>query len=743
MSHWFEHTVVATGRLPLFFLLVAFVATFLFIRVSTRMIRAQVSWWPGNITPGGLHVHHVVFGLLAMLLSGFCFIALADFDTPVANCALAALFGIGSALVLDEFALVLHLRDVYWAEEGRTSIDAVFVAFAITVLFLLGIHPIGFVGEFDDIARGDDTETAIAVGVVLALQFALAALTLLKGKLWTGLLGLFFPPLLVVGAWRLARPRSPWARRRYTTRPAKLDRAVRREERYRRPIVRWKIVVQEFVSGRFGVPAEPAPLPFVPTEGERAPGLATRAANAIRWRRLKRRLEFVPLWRLPLVLVALAVVLGLLFVALDDSLGDDDPATAAVTGFDSGTTATLLSVIAGAMVTLTGLVFTAITLAMQFGASQISVRVVPMLQQEPIMRWSIGMFLATFVFASIIALDLAVDGAEAEPVVSTGLALGLTLVSSVLFVALVSRVGMILDSSKLLLWIAGQGASSLRRTFPVSASRAERPAVARTHDVPAIADGESTPIVLRRPAAEGRVLLAIDLRRIQWLARRWGVTVIVRVSIGDFVAQGATLFDVYGRSVRVRPHQLTSCLIFGDAGSPAASPTAALQAISDIALKALSPSINDPGRAVQAIDHLEDLLLEIAPVVRRDDSHVVLTRIAGYERTWGDYVSIATDEIRHFSGGSAQVQRRLRALLHTLIAATPAEQHPPLEARLAALDDQARREWHDPLDLRLAQATDPQGFGSQWGRTEPAPPLVVEPDDTGSAHPTDAERPVD
>ncbi|NED59462.1 hypothetical protein G3I15_00840, partial [Streptomyces sp. SID10244] len=64
MARWFDQTIVDTGRLPLFFLLIAFVLTFVFIRFSVRMIRAEVSWWPGNVTPGGVHVHHVFFGMM-------------------------------------------------------------------------------------------------------------------------------------------------------------------------------------------------------------------------------------------------------------------------------------------------------------------------------------------------------------------------------------------------------------------------------------------------------------------------------------------------------------------------------------------------------------------------------------------------------------------------------------------------------------------------------------------------------
>ncbi|AEF39506.1 hypothetical protein [Hoyosella subflava] len=257
MADWFTERIVDSGRLPLFFLMVAFALTFLFIRFSTRMIRAQVSWWPGNVTPGGLHIHHSVFGLVMMLISGFLLIASASYDTSVTDNILAALFGIGAALVLDEFAMLLHLRDDYWTQEGRESIDAVFVAFAITVLFVLGIHPLGLSGDF---ARYDEQRTAAVLAIsisVLAVQYGLAAVTLLKGKVWSGLFGLFLPPLLLVGAIRLSRPAAPWARWFYRPESRKQARAEAREKRFRQPAVRAKIAVEQALAGKFDL-ADPS-----------------------------------------------------------------------------------------------------------------------------------------------------------------------------------------------------------------------------------------------------------------------------------------------------------------------------------------------------------------------------------------------------------------------------------------------------------------------------------------------------
>ena len=123
-------------------LFLAFVVTFAFIRLSTRMIRAQVKWWPGNVTPGGVHVHHVVFGIIFMLVAGAGGFSTIGGYTPWAE-IFGGLFGSGAALVLDEFALVLHLKDVYWSEQGRTSVDAVFLAVAVFALLLLGVAPFG------------------------------------------------------------------------------------------------------------------------------------------------------------------------------------------------------------------------------------------------------------------------------------------------------------------------------------------------------------------------------------------------------------------------------------------------------------------------------------------------------------------------------------------------------------------------------------------------------------------------
>jgi hypothetical protein len=281
MSGWFTTQIVHTGRLPLFSFFVAFLVSFAFIRVSVRMIRAQVRWWPGNVSSGGTHVHHMVFGVVFMVAAG-----VAGFAAPAHSqgwrAGYAALFGVGTALVLDEFALILNLRDVYWTSKGRVSIDAVFLAAGLTALLLFGITPAG-VSDVANFRQRPATGEALAgLTASLVVLFAVAAITLLKGKIWTVLLGVFLPFLFLVGALRLARPHSPWARWRYQGKPEKLARASRREERFRKPVIDARTRVEDLVAGYHGRPARRAGSTPAKRDAELragpAPGIAAEGA---------------------------------------------------------------------------------------------------------------------------------------------------------------------------------------------------------------------------------------------------------------------------------------------------------------------------------------------------------------------------------------------------------------------------------------------------------------------------------
>ena len=147
-ASFFDEHIVDTHKLPAFVYLLFFLGTFAFIRTSAHMIRAQVSWWPGNVEVGGTHIHHLVWGILLLMIAGWVGIVVAP--EPPGREIVAAVFGIGIGLTLDEFALWLELKDVYWSADGRKSIDAVIVAGIIASFGVLGFTI--WVDAADDVA---------------------------------------------------------------------------------------------------------------------------------------------------------------------------------------------------------------------------------------------------------------------------------------------------------------------------------------------------------------------------------------------------------------------------------------------------------------------------------------------------------------------------------------------------------------------------------------------------------------
>ena len=201
----------------------AMLLSFLAIRTSARLMRSpKVPWWPGSVTPGGLHIHHLVFGIILMLLAGFV-MALQP-GSPWFE-IMAGAFGVGAGLTLDEFALWLHLDDVYWAEAGRRSVDAVVVAALVGGLVLLGFLPFST----------DDSAPGIVLSMLLNL--GVAAIAIMKGKFFMGVAGILFPLVSLIGAIRLAKPESPWAKRRY---PAGSRKRAKSEARYAKHTARYQ-----------------------------------------------------------------------------------------------------------------------------------------------------------------------------------------------------------------------------------------------------------------------------------------------------------------------------------------------------------------------------------------------------------------------------------------------------------------------------------------------------------------------
>ena len=219
-SDFWHDQLVAHERQALFLVLVAFLGSFGFIRLSARLGRSpRFPWWPGSVvSDSGVHLHHLVWGICLMLAAGTAGFAMFGSSPGLEICAAA--FGIGAGLTIDEFALWIYLEDVYWSREGRASIDAAVLAAAAMLLVLLGGRP------FEPAERGSGLPLELVAG---AIVIGLAVTCLAKQRLLHCTLGCFVWPLALYGAARIAKPGSAWARRFYGTRsPRKQAKAEKR-----------------------------------------------------------------------------------------------------------------------------------------------------------------------------------------------------------------------------------------------------------------------------------------------------------------------------------------------------------------------------------------------------------------------------------------------------------------------------------------------------------------------------------
>jgi hypothetical protein len=242
MGHWLQRNIVEPGKLPLLLALTAFVLTFLLTRAVTRMIRAGKGPF-GNVSTGGVHIHHVVPGVVLTVLGGFG--AVASTRHGVGSAVFAVVFGIGAGLVLDEFALILHLADVYWTEAGRKSVEVVVLTAALVGLVLAGFTPFGV----NDMSQ-DELQDRGGVISTAAVNFLFALLVLSKGKARMAIFSVIVPLIGLIGVVRLARPGSPWAKRFYRRRPRARARATLRAYRHDRRWAGPRRRFQDLIGGK-------------------------------------------------------------------------------------------------------------------------------------------------------------------------------------------------------------------------------------------------------------------------------------------------------------------------------------------------------------------------------------------------------------------------------------------------------------------------------------------------------------
>ncbi len=357
------------------------------------------------------------------------------------------------------------------------------------------------------------------------------------------------------------------------------------------------------------------------------------------------------------------------------------------------------------MLALTGIVFALAFVMVQFSATAYSPRLVLWIARDPVIWHSIGVFTATFLYAIGAIAWVDRNGSAKVPFLSAWLIFALLLASVAMFVALIQRIGL-LQIHRMLSFTGDLGGQVIEAMYP------------RLDAAVALAPPEEfrrlpvtqTLVHVGRP----RALQALDQRALFALAAESGGIVEVVSTIGDTLFDGTVLLQVLGGRRLVEEDAWKKTFETGSERTFEQDPKYAIRLLVDIAIRALSPAINDPTTAVQALDQIQDLLLrlgrrrlEIGAVRDREGA----LRLVIPHPTWEDFLRLAFDEIRFCGATSVQVMRRMKALVSDLIDALPKERHEPLIHHQKRLDSTIARSFTDPEEQLEAAVEDRQGLG--------------------------------
>ena len=384
-------------------------------------------------------------------------------------------------------------------------------------------------------------------------------------------------------------------------------------------------------------------------------------------------------------------------------------------GVSTGPAQVILSTIASGMMALTAIVFSVAFVMVQFSATAYSPRLVLWLARSAAINHSIGVFTATFLYAIAAVAWIDRSGSGLVPPITVWFAVILLLVSVLFFVLLVEKIGM-LQVTRVLMFTGDEGRRVIDRMYPP-------PEDARRKGVTS-PDGVATParapVLLVLTHRGGPVVVqAVRTGALVGLARRHDVVIGLAVAVGDTVMDGMTILRVHGSGTPPPEPRIRHAIELGPERTFEQDPKYALRILVDVAIKALSPAINDPTTAVQALDQIEDLLLRLGrchlDVGRAYDADGRL-RVVMPVPTWNDLVVLALDEIRFCGATSVQVMRRTRALLVDLTEQVRPDRRADLEYYLARVDTGIRRDFADADDQRDALEHDRQGLGLSRAR---------------------------
>jgi uncharacterized membrane protein len=368
------------------------------------------------------------------------------------------------------------------------------------------------------------------------------------------------------------------------------------------------------------------------------------------------------------------------------------------------------------MITFSGFVFSFAILIVQFGSSAYSPRMVSYFLRRRVTQWILALFLATIAYCFMGLVTIGSEGrAQFVPRITVSVALLLLVFSLFGFIVLMHAAGSQIRVDSVLASIGRHSRAQLARRLPrQDPNDVGVPDPGRTPEAPDLA-----PVDYR---GENGQIVAIDTRRLARIAQRQAIILVLDLRVGDAITRGTPIARTDATDAPGLARAISRCLVVDDERSLIHDPLYALRLLVDIAIRALSPAVNDPTTAVQALDQVEDLLLRLGranlKAGRVRDARGSLRLVYPVPR-WEDLLVLAFDEIRYCGANSIQVMRRLRALLKDLNEHVPAERRVALQRYLERVDNGIRRTFEDDDDRRDAFEVDRQGLGLSREHREP------------------------
>ena len=405
-------------------------------------------------------------------------------------------------------------------------------------------------------------------------------------------------------------------------------------------------------------------------------------------------------WLIPLSYAVGALIVGFTVPRLTDTILPGYVSTISVNAAIG-----IYSAVASGMIALTGVVFSLTFVMVQFSATAYSPRLVLWMARDQVMSHSMGVFTATFLYALAALAWVDRGGSGRVPLSGTAFVIALLIVSVIMFILLIHRVGM-LQINRMLTFTADQGRKIIENLYP----SLETPPC---QDSAQIAKLPSLQILLHH--GRPRIIQEVDIPALVEVARGNECVVELLAHVGDAALEATPLVRVLGVGSPVPGDSLRRAIRLGAERTFTQDPKYSIRLLVDIAIKALSPAINDPTTAVQALDQIEDLLIRLG---RRRLEIGSFYDSAGSLRllmifpAWEDFLSLAFDEIRLCGAASIQVMRRMKALVNELISILPEERRPALGRLQERLRLTVEHSFADQLDRLDASAEDRQGLGS-------------------------------